>query len=159
FFSEELHYRKFETLELCHRCPQKVCELANTLFEDLNLNSSKLNDEGGAFVVSEDNVSLFIQIYKPTILYYNITALKKFKSKLKNDITFESISFGKSKGLSFKNVLIIPTKEMEKHITTGQHKMSEQVLAQFYVATTRSRNIVAILSDKKPYFECLNTWS
>src|SRR5699024_6897320 len=92
FFSEELHHEKFETLELCHRCPQKVCDLANTLFDDLNLNSSKLNDEGEVFVVSKDNVSLFIQKYKPTILYYNITALKKFKSKLKKDITFESIS-------------------------------------------------------------------
>ncbi|MGG3762399.1 hypothetical protein ABET04_05450, partial [Heyndrickxia coagulans] len=104
------------------------------------------------------NIVEFIEHYKPTILYYNITALNKFKTNLNKNINFDSISFGRSKGLSFENVLIIPTKEMENHIANGEHKMSQQTLAQFYVAITRSRNSVGILSDKLPYFECLITW-
>lgn len=162
FFKEELNHEEFETLELCHRCPQVVCDLANTLYDDLNLKSAKSNDSledrVGAFIVSKDNIVEFIEQYKPTILYYNITALNKFKTILNKDLNFDSISFGRSKGLSFENVLIIPTKEMENHIANGEHKMSHQTLAQFYVAITRSKNSIGILSDKPPYFECLTSW-
>ncbi|WP_238594559.1 UvrD-helicase domain-containing protein [Caenibacillus caldisaponilyticus] len=162
FFKVELKHDEFETLELCHRCPQVVCDLANTLYTDLNMKSAKAadrsEDTGGAFVVSFEDVSGFIKHFNPTVLYHDIRALKKFKSNLDEDLKFESISFGKSKGLSFENVLILPTKEMENHIVKGQNKMSEKTLAQFYVAITRSKNNVAILSDKVPYFKFITPW-
>lgn len=160
FFTEVLRHDNIESLDVCHRCPQIVCDLANTLFSDLNMKSVKRVDnvDVGAYLVSIDNVSKFIEHYKPTVLYYNISSLNKFKSKLDGDINFESITFGKSKGLSYENVLILPTKEMENHITKGRHKMSDTIIAQLYVAITRSKNNVAILSDKPPYFNFLNRW-
>lgn len=160
FFTEVLKHDDLESLDVCHRCPQVVCDLANTLYSDLNMKSVKKvdNEDVGTYLVSMDNVSMFIEHYKPTVLYYNISSLNKFISKLDGDINFESITFGKSKGLSFDNVLILPTKEMENHIIKGRHKMSDTVIAQFYVAITRSKNNVAILSDKSPYFDFLNRW-
>ncbi len=161
FFTEVLKHLEFESLDVCHRCPQIVCDLANTLYSDLNMKSIKKvdNEDVGTYLVSMDNVSKFIEHYKPTVLYYNITSLNKFISKLDEDINFESITFGKSKGLSYENVLILPTKEMENHILKGRHKMSDSVIAQFYVAITRSKNNVAILSEKKQdYFKLLTNW-
>lgn len=160
FFTEVLRYDNIESLNVCHRCPQIVCDLANTLYSDLNMKSVKKvdNENVGTYLVSMDNVSRFIEHYKPTVLYYNIRSLNKFISKLDGDINFESITFGKSKGLSYENVLILPTKEMENHILKGRHKMSDSVIAQFYVAITRSKNNVAILSDKPSCFDFITQW-
>ncbi|KSU59061.1 DNA/RNA helicase [[Bacillus] enclensis] len=162
FFTEVLKHDELESLDVCHRCPQIVCDLANTLYSDLNMKSVKKvdNEDVGTYLVDMDNVYKFIEHYKPTVLYYNISSFNKFISKLDGDINFESITFGKSKGLSYENVLILPTKEMENHILKGRHKMSDSVIAQFYVAITRSKNNVAILSDKKQaHFDILSGWN
>lgn len=160
FFTEVLQHDELESLDVCHRCPQIVCDLANTLYRDLNMQSiMKVTDgDAGTYLVNMDNVTVFIERYNPKVLYYNISSLNQFISKLDGEIKFESISFGKSKGLSFDNVLILPTKEMENHVTKGSHKMSDTVIAQFYVAITRSKNNVAILSDKSSYYDFLTQW-
>ncbi|AND42613.1 UvrD-helicase domain-containing protein [Cytobacillus oceanisediminis] len=161
FFTEVLRHDTLESLDVCHRCPQIVCDLANTLYSDLNMRTAKsvVHEDIGTYLVSMDNVSKFIEQYKPTLLYYNVSSLNKFISKLDGDINFESITFGKSKGLSYENVLILPTKEMENHVTKGNHKMSDTVIAQFYVAITRSKNNVAILTEKSSVFDFLKTWT
>lgn len=135
-----------------------ICDLANTLYSDLNMQSAKKvdNEDVGAYLVSMGNVSKFLEQYKPTVLYYNISSLNKFKAKI--DVNFESITFGKSKGLSFDNVLILPTIEMENHVIKGRHKMSDTVKAQFYVAITRSKNNVGILSEKLSHLDFLTQW-
>ena len=160
FFTEVLKHDELESLDVCHRCPQIVCDLANTLYDDLNMQSvTKVDDEDvGTYLVNMDNVSKYLERYKPTVLYYDIRALRKFKSNLDNDFNFEAITFGKSKGLSFDNVLILPTKEMESHVIKGQHRMSDTVIAQFYVAITRSKKNVGILSKRLSYLEFLPRW-
>lgn len=160
FFTEVLRHDNLESLDVCHRCPQIVCDLANTLYSDLNMRSAKsfVQEDIGTYLVSMDNVSKFIEQYKPTLLYYNVSSLKKFITKLNGDIKFESITFGKSKGLSFENVLILPTKEMENHVIKGKHKMSDTVIAQFYVAITRSKNNVGIISEKSSTLDFLTSW-
>lgn len=160
FFTEVLGHDNLESLYVCHRCPQIVCDLANTLYSDLNMQSVKkvTNEDVGTYLVSMDNVSKYIEHFRPTVLYYNISSLNKFISNINGEIDFESITFGKSKGLSFDNVLILPTKEMENHFIKGSHKMSDAVIAQFYVAITRSKNNVAILSNKSSYLEFLIQW-
>ncbi|MGP7817842.1 UvrD-helicase domain-containing protein [Niallia sp. 01092] len=160
FFTEVLKHDNLETLEVCHRCPQIVCDLANILYSDLNMQSAKKveKEDAGTFLVSMDNISLFLNIISQQYSYYDIRALRKFRSFLDEECNFESITFGKSKGLSFDNVLILPTKEMEYHIINGRHKMSNSVIAQFYVAITRSKNNVAILTEKPSYFDFLNKW-
>lgn len=160
FFTEVLRHHNLENLDVCHRCPQIVCDLANTLYSDLNMRSAKsfVQEDIGTYLVNMDNVSRFIEQYKPTLLYYNVSSLKKFITKLNGDIKFESITFGKSKGLSFENVLILPTKEMENHVIKGKHKMSDTVIAQFYVAITRSKNNVGIISEKSSTLDFLTSW-
>ncbi|KOP68400.1 DNA/RNA helicase [Bacillus sp. FJAT-18019] len=160
FFTEVLQHDELESLDMCHRCPQIVCDLANTLYSDLNMQSiKKVSDEdAGTYLVNMDNVTVFIERYNPKVLYYNISSLNQFITKFDGKIKFESITFGKSKGLSFDNVLILPTKEMENHVIKGSHKMSDTLIAQFYVAITRSKNNVAILSDKPSYFDFLTQW-
>lgn len=161
FFTEVLGHDNIESLDVCHRCPQIVCDLANTLYSDLNMRSAKNvggDKDVGTYLVSTDNVSKFIEHYKPTILYYNISSLTKFLSRINGDMNISSITFGKSKGLSFENVLILPTKEMENHVTKGRHKMSDTVIAQFYVAITRSQNSVGILSEKHSTLDFLTRW-
>ncbi|MEJ6529326.1 UvrD-helicase domain-containing protein [Exiguobacterium sp. USCH10] len=160
FFTEVLKHDELESLDVCHRCPQIVCDLANTLYDDLNMQSvTKVEDEDvGTYLVNMDNVSKYLERYKPTVLYYDIRALRKFKSNLDDDFNFEAITFGKSKGLSFDNVLILPTKEMESHVIKGQHRMSDTVIAQFYVAITRSKKNVGILSERLSCLEFLPRW-
>lgn len=130
-----------QSLNISHRCNQMICDFADGLFEGMASTLSK-NEEhtghDGVFIVHPNDVEEYIQRYNPQCLRYNArTALPR------------AINFGDSKGLTFDRVLIKPTAKMEKYLKTGELVLDETTLAKFYVALTRAKYSVGIISATK----------
>ena len=127
-----------QSLNISHRCNQMICAFADSLFEGMPNTISK-NEErtghDGVFIIHPNDVKGYIQKYNPQCLRYDArTNLPK------------AVNFGDSKGLTFDRVLIKPTAKMENYLKTGELDLDETTLAKFYVALTRARYSVGIIS-------------
>jgi hypothetical protein len=58
-------------------------------------------------------------------------------------------NFGESKGKTFHRVLIYPTEDMENWIYNNKTKLAYSTKAKFYVAITRARFSVGIVTNFK----------
>ncbi|RLQ84726.1 UvrD-helicase domain-containing protein [Planomicrobium sp. Y74] len=130
-----------QSLNISHRCNQIICDFADSLFENM-VSTVSTNEErtghDGVFIVHPNNVEEYIQKYNPQCLRYDArTVLPR------------AINFGDSKGLTFNRVLIKPTAKMEKYLKTGELNLDETTLAKFYVAITRAKYSVGIISTTK----------
>lgn len=130
-----------QSLNISHRCNQMLCDFADGLFEGM-ASTVSTNEErtghDGVFIVHPNTVEEYIERYNPQCLRYNAkTNLPK------------AINFGDSKGLTFDRVLIKPTVKMEKYLRTGELDLDETTLAKFYVALTRAKYSVGIISATK----------
>lgn len=56
-------------------------------------------------------------------------------------------NFGESKGKTFDRVIIYPTEDMEKWVYNNKLKLAYSTRAKFYVAITRAKFSVAIISN------------
>ncbi|MFY2226356.1 UvrD-helicase domain-containing protein [Bacillus altitudinis] len=127
-----------QSLNISHRCNQLICDFADSLFESM-ASTVSTNEErtghDGVFIVHPNNLEEYIQRYNPQCLRYDArTVLPK------------AINFGDSKGLTFDRVLIKPTVKMEKYMESGELDLDETTLAKFYVALTRAKYSVGIIS-------------
>lgn len=130
-----------QSLNITHRCNQMIGDFADSLFERL-VSTVSTNEErtghDGVFIVHPNDVDKYIQKYNPQCLRYDAkTVLPR------------AINFGDSKGLTFNRVLIKPTAKMEKYLKTGELNLDETTLAKFYVALTRAKYSVGIISTTK----------
>jgi DNA helicase-2/ATP-dependent DNA helicase PcrA len=124
---------------ISHRCNQKICNLADSLYPDLPDTSSlneELTEHDGIYIIKKENVEDYVEKFSPQILRYD-KRTKLFKDKAMN--------FGQAKGLSFDRVLILPNGPIQKFLKTGNIKKVKKSRAKFYVALTRARYSVAFL--------------
>lgn len=130
-----------QSLNISHRCNKFICDFSDGLFEGMASTLSK-NEErtghDGVFIVHPNDVEEYLQKYNPQCLRYDA------RTVLPN-----AINFGDSKGLTFERVLIKPTAKMEKYLRTGELDLDETTLAKFYVALTRAKYSVGIISATK----------
>lgn len=130
-----------QSLNISHRCNQLICDFADSLFEGM-ASTVSINEErtghDGVFIVHPNDVEEYIQKYNPQCLRYDAKTVMP-----------RAINFGESKGLTFERVLIKPTAKMEKYLKTGELNLDETTLAKFYVAITRARYSVGIISSIK----------
>lgn len=130
-----------QSLNISHRCNQLICDFADSLFDGmastLSTNEERTGHDG-VFIVHPEEIEEYIQRYNPQCLRYDArTALTG------------AINFGDSKGLTFDRVLIKPTQKIEKYLKTGELDLDETTLAKFYVAITRAKHSVGIISTTK----------
>lgn len=141
----------FETLQYTHRNNQNIANFASSLYPNMpraiacsccNSEIDARNDLG-VFLVSKSHADSFLRVFNPIQLQWN-----KRNSKVSCD--YRVLNFGVSKGMGFEDVLIYPTKEMEKWILDPSKVIkSETTIAKLYVGITRARNRVGIIiSDK-----------
>lgn len=136
-----------QSLNISHRCNQLICDFSDGLFfgmpSTLSLNEQYTGHDG-VFIIHPNDVDEYIKKYNPQCLTYNS------RTNLPN-----SINFGNSKGLTFDRVLIKPTAKIDKYLSTGYLDLDESTLAKFYVAITRAKFSVGIISKvrnpKIPY--------
>ena len=132
---------------ISHRCNQKICDLADSLYPDLR-DTNSLNEEvtehDGIYTIKKENVDDYIEKFSPQILRYSRTT-ELFRDKAMN--------FGQAKGLNFDRVLILPNGPIKKFLKTGDIKKVKKSRAKFYVALTRARYSIAFLYDDEVNFE------
>lgn len=132
------------TLNMTHRCNEKITQLANLLYPSMSPVKAKrkcVEDDEGVFLIDKKDVSLYLQNYNAIQL--------RFSAKTNVIEEYPVYNFGESKGLEFDSVLIYPTKDFLRWIENADYELKEQSRAKFYIAITRARHRVVIVSDEK----------
>lgn len=137
------------TLNSSHRNNKDICLFSSRLYDVKAFNPIKpcecpgcRNDKIGAegiYLVKPEDVENYLFTFAPVQLRWNV--LKEMNSK------YPIYNFGSSKGKTFNRVLIYPTDEIEKWIYNNTIKLASQTRAKFYVAITRAKYSVGIVTD------------
>ncbi|SEI69935.1 DNA helicase-2 / ATP-dependent DNA helicase PcrA [Dyadobacter koreensis] len=141
------------TLACSHRNNQEICSFSSKLYPELTASTACScmecrygeGDHRGVFLVKSCDIDSYKKKYAPAILRYSMSLESEW-------------NFGNCKGLGFDRVLIFPTGAITKYLQDGQLKKTVKGKngteeansfdkAKFYVALTRARHSVAIISD------------
>ena len=69
------------------------------------------------------------------------------------------LNFGEAKGRTFERVLLYPTSDMEQWLFDDNRELKAKTRARLYVALTRARHSVAVVSDsRRPLPEGVAEW-
>ena len=134
------------TLYNSYRCPENFIVYASTLFPNFNpshSNVSNIEGDGIYLVKKSDALDFLRQEYGTMQLRLN--------SKTKVINNYRVITFGKSKGSTYENVLIYPTNKIKQAILLNNFKYidSNLTLCKLYVALTRAKHKVAIVIENE----------
>jgi len=150
---------KFEDLPLScsRRSIQSICDCADLIHDNEGYEKtislvteipSEFEDHNGVFAVKRSELDQYLSHYLPTVLRWSISS----SGFIRND-RVEKVNFGKSKGLGFDRVLILPTTKyvqyLKKDNTVFNDKdaKTEETKNKLYVAMTRARYSLAFLID------------
>lgn len=151
---EKAHYGKVVVLNQSYRCIQPICDFADALFPDLpnttSLNTDKINHMG-LYAVSPTDLDKYCEMYSPQVLVYDKRAAKKIGG-------IATRNFGAVKGQTFERVLIVPTKNMEKYLSTGNIKEISDTKEKIYVAITSAKFSVAFLTSCSIALDNVQLW-
>lgn len=138
---------KVEEMTRTFRSNQQIASFSDSLFpaalgfaatESAN---EEVTGHDGVFLVREEDLGSYLQLYEAVPLRDRVTAGKHFEH-----LGFKNI--GRVKGLTYNRVIIYPTRPMLELISTGK-AMAEKSACSFYVAVTRAKASVAIIVDSK----------
>ncbi len=133
-----------KTLNVSFRCNKEICEYASKLNKALPKTISRCDEKNtkqGIFLIKISDTDKYLKDFNAVQLRYN----RKFTC---ND-NYPVYNFGDSKGLTFDNVLIYPTKDICDWIEDHSYSLKATTRSRFYVALTRARHNVCILWEKK----------
>jgi DNA helicase-2/ATP-dependent DNA helicase PcrA len=131
------------SLNVSHRNNQKICDFSAKLYPCYNSCKSTQNDKtehDGIFLVKMKDVEQYFQKYNPLQLRLNRATKNIYKN-------YQVLNFGDSKGLEFDRVLIYPTKPFVNWLINNNSDLKPISRSKFYVAITRARYSVGIVSD------------
>jgi superfamily I DNA/RNA helicase len=135
-----------------HRCNQPICDFADSLYSGLPATKSKNSEStehDGVFLVYKADVDAYCKSFEPQELRWD----KRDKRAGPN-----AKNFGQVKGLAFPRVLIFPTEPISSFIETGK-ALKEVSTAKFYVAVTRARQSVGIVTAENTTKSSLRYWN
>lgn len=141
-----------ESLDTSHRCNQAICDFADSIYPQMPKTKSANVDQVehmGIVLVHENHIPAYCAAHNPQELRWDSRA-KRAGSGARN--------FGKVKGQSFDRVLIHPTSTITDFIEKGT-KLADVTAAKFYVAVTRARHSVAVVTRKKSTSTPIPFWS
>ncbi len=132
------------TLNNSYRCPESIITYASRMFPNYtpSHSNSKSIEGDGIYVVLRRDVLKFLKQEEGTVQL-------RLNSKTRIDNTFKVMTFGKSKGSTYENVLIYPTKKIKQAILSNDFKYidSQLTLCKCYVALTRAKHKVGIVIE------------
>ena len=136
------------TLNRSHRNSEAICAVSSTLYPDLPVTSAcacpqcRTNPPAtaGLFIVRVADYPRYLATVEPMQLRDKISTQGV-------DARFPVMNFGQSKGRGYDHVVILPTKKMRDWLANPSGPLPAQTRAKFYVALTRARHSVAIVTD------------
>lgn len=140
------------TLSCSHRCNQAICNYADALYPNLPSTVStngELVADAGIHLVHEADLDAYRATYKPQELRWNKRAPKA---------SANALNMGEVKGMAFDRVLIHPTTTITSYVDSNA-SLAAGTRAKFYVAITRARHSVAIVTTTRATVSGLSLWS
>lgn len=127
-----------------YRSCSAICELSNRLYPNLKKTTSgnpTNSGHDGVFIVRSRDVKEYLSTKKPMQLRDSV--------KTKGiDEAYGVMTFGKSKGLEFKRVLIYPTAPFIAWLKDNGAELQPTSRSKLYVAITRAIYSVGIVCDE-----------
>ena len=140
-----------KSMDINYRCNQTICDFADSVFPGMpNTKSGNLAEleHMGVVLVHEDHLLVYRDVHDPQELRWNRRA----------PLTGPNArNYGEVKGHSFDRVLIHPTSPITEFIEKGS-MLKEVAAAKFYVAVTRARHSVAIVTKKDTTSSAIPFW-
>jgi DNA helicase-2/ATP-dependent DNA helicase PcrA len=133
-----------------YRCNQRVCDFGDWLHPNLPKTVSKnfeVVEDMGVYLVHVDDLEAYRVAHISQELRWN----KTFKGAI------NAMNFGEVKGMTFPRVLIHATKPMLAFVESG-NDLAPEARAKFYVAVTRARHSVGIVTGSKTTKSALAFW-
>ncbi|MFA6415966.1 MAG: UvrD-helicase domain-containing protein [Candidatus Paceibacterota bacterium] len=130
------------SLTVNYRSCSSICDLSNKLYPDLKKTTSgnvEITGHDGVFLIKTHDLENYLSEYEPTQL--------RWDSRTKVDERYKVLTFGSSKGLEFKRVIIYPTLQFIEWIKNNDSELAPTSRSKFYVAITRARHSVGIVCD------------
>ncbi len=134
------------------RCNQQICDYADALYPDMPGTTSKnttIVRDMGIHLVHVDDLDSYRQAHNAAELRWD----KRNKLALPS-----AMNFGEVKGKTFDRVLIFPTKTITAYIESGDD-LVQGARAKLYVAVTRARHSVGIVTTTKKTNSGLSYWT
>lgn len=140
------------TLNCSHRNNKAICNFSSKLYfkedfipiEPCNCEECRNYNEAneGIHIVRPNDVENYLSVFKPIQLRWDIRNRDVHPG-------YPVYNFGESKGKTFPRVLIYPTEDMEKWLYNNATNLAYSTKAKFYVAITRAKFSVGIVSNFK----------
>lgn len=137
------------SLNSSHRNNKAICDYSSKLYDAEQFKAIEpctcaecrnyQVEAEGIFLVKEKDVEQYLNDFNPIQLRYNSTR--------EVNMQYPFYNFGESKGKTFDRVIIYPTEDMEKWVYNNKLKLAYSTRAKFYVAITRAKFSVAIISN------------
>lgn len=144
------------TLRRSFRCNDAICAVADRLYPELPKTEAAERDvtgHEGVFVVATSQARKYIETFSPVQLTLNRTSRVARRDAPR-------LNFGEAKGRTFERVLIYPTSDMEQWLFDSGRELKAKTRAQLYVALTRAKHSVAVVSDsRRPLPEGVAAWT
>lgn len=144
-----------KSLNTCRRCHKDIVSFLNKFYPDYgNLESIDIpaNIEQGIFVVRTKDVEKYLKKFNPVQLRYNIKTRVSEKYKVEN--------YRNSKGATYNRILIYPTDDFKKYLSSNKKISSGITRNSIYVALSRAIDSVAIVYDGSVNeLNNINIWS
>jgi DNA helicase II / ATP-dependent DNA helicase PcrA len=138
-------------LQLNYRCNQQICDFADSIYPSMPATTSanlEVNPHMGVILVHQDDITTYVDAYHPQELRWDRRAPLAGPG---------ARNFGQVKGQSFPRVLIHATGSITEFIDKGT-QLNGVAAAKFYVAVTRARHSVAIVTTKRSTKSALPIW-
>ena len=135
-----------------YRCNQLICDFADGLYPALPATTSKNAEtppDRGVHLVNVDHLDAYRSAHAPQELRWD---------KRSKWASSSALNMGEVKGMSFDRVLIHPTGTITAHIETGE-ELAPATRAKYYVAVTRARHSVGILTERSTTRSQLTFWT
>jgi|SRR5680860_447083 len=140
-----------QALSDSYRCNQVICDFADALYPDMPATTSKNGEtpaDMGAHLVNIDHLEAYRATHAPQELRWDK------RSKWASNT---ALNMGEVKGMSFDRVLIHPTGTITASIEKGAD-LAPATRAKYYVAVTRARHSVGIVTEKSTTKSQLTFW-
>jgi hypothetical protein len=134
-----------------HRCNQLICDFADSIYPSMPTTTSanfEQHPHMGVVLVHQDDVPAYIKTYSPQELRWDRRAPLPGPT---------ARNFGQVKGQSFPRTLLHPTTTITDFIEKGRD-LKDVTAAKFYVAVTRARYSVAIVTKTRSTKSTLPLW-
>ncbi len=143
------------TLNNSYRCPESIIAYASKLFPNFtpSHSNSQTTEGDGIYIILKQDVPKFLKREQGTVQL-------RLNSKTIIDNMSKVMTFGKSKGSTYENVLIYPTKKIKQAILVNDFTYidSHLTLCKCYVALTRAKHKVGIVIDNKDLSQLNNPY-